>query len=129
MVGGDLLDEPVAAFIDYLVSHQASIDKPSKLVVFDFGGGTCDIAVFKVDPEPMTIAALSVSRYHRLGGSDIDAAIVHQILIPQLIERNGVQLNDVTFSDRKLRLEPALLGIAETLKTQICEEIDRLQRL
>lgn len=129
VVGGDLLDEPVAAFIDYLVSHQASIDKPSKLVVFDFGGGTCDIAVFKVDPEPMTIAALSVSRYHRLGGSDIDAAIVHQILIPQLIERNGVQLNDVTFSDRKLRLEPALLGIAETLKTQICEEIDRLQRL
>ncbi len=129
VVGGDLLDEPVAAFIDYLVSHQASIDKPSNLVVFDFGGGTCDIAVFRVDPEGMEISELSVSRYHRLGGSDIDAAIVHQILIPQLIERNGAQRSDVTYSERKHRLEPALLGVAETLKTKLCEEIDRRQRL
>ena len=129
VVGGDLLDEPVAAFIDYLISHQGDFHKTGNLLVFDFGGGTCDIGVFRIDPERLEISELSVSRYHRLGGSDITTAIVHQVLIPQLIEQNDVQPNDLSYTDRKLRLEPALLGIAEALKTQLCEEINRLQRL
>ena len=129
VVGGDLLDEPVAAFIDYLISHQGDFQKTGNLMVFDFGGGTCDIAVFRIDHERLEISELSVSRYHRLGGSDINTAIVHQVLIPQLIEQNSVRLNDLSYTDRKVRLEPALLGIAEALKTQLCEEINSLQRL
>jgi len=76
--GVDLLDEPVAAFLDYLVDHSQNLlpalETPKNLVVFDFGGGTCDVAVFQVKlsrgQDPIQIAPLTVSRYHRLGGGD-----------------------------------------------------------
>ena len=71
---GALLDEPVAAFLDYCWTHkeQMEVSSPRKLAVFDFGGGTCDVAVFQLLPpgsgQPFGIAPLAVSRYHRLGG-------------------------------------------------------------
>ncbi len=50
--GGDLLDEPIAAFIDYLMSNPGeitnSLQTPKKLLVFDFGGGTCDVAILQL---------------------------------------------------------------------------------
>lgn len=133
--GGELLDEPVAAFLDYLVSHQAEIlgatKADSNLVVFDFGGGTCDVAVFRFSPKGqsgrMEISPISVSRYHRLGGGDIDTAVVHQVLIPQLLEQTKLATSDLSYEDRKLHIEPALLSVAESLKIGLCIEISRLQ--
>ncbi|GBC79467.1 Chaperone protein DnaK [bacterium HR09] len=131
---GDLLDEPVAAFLDYLVTYREKflegLGRELNVVVFDFGGGTCDVAVFKVDigsgDRPIEIAPLAVSRYHRLGGGDIDVAIVHQVLIPQLAEQNGLDLKDLDYNQRKRHLEPALLSVAEALKVGLCIEIARL---
>lgn len=133
--GGDLLDEPVAAFLDYIVTHQNEILGATKgdnnLVVFDFGGGTCDVAVFRFSPKGqsgrMEISPLSVSRYHRLGGGDLDTAIVHQVLIPQLLEQAKLQAIELSYEDRKLHIEPALLSVAESLKVGLCIEISRLQ--
>lgn len=132
---GDLLDEPVAAFLDYLITFRADLvkrlGKPQNLVVFDFGGGTCDVAVFRLTPVAengsMGIAPMSVSRYHRLGGGDIDAAIVHEILIPQLCEQHGIDPNEFDFDQRKRHLEPALLSVAEALKVGLCIQIERMQ--
>jgi hypothetical protein len=43
--GGDLLDEPVAAFLDWVFRHPDEAlsrnGDPVNLLVFDFGGGTC----------------------------------------------------------------------------------------
>ena len=93
LTAGALLDEPVAAFIDYVFSHGtetfAGISGPRSLAVFDFGGGTCDVAVFELRPPKLGapvgvgVAPLSVSRYHRLGGGEIDRKIVAEVLIPQ----------------------------------------------
>jgi len=131
---GDLLDEPVAAFIDYLVTHRDTVlgemEEPCKLVVFDFGGGTCDVAVFELGGAAdgaLEISPRAVSRYHRLGGGDIDAAIVHKILLPQLAEQNQLELKTLDFDQRKRHLEPALLGVAEALKMGLCIEIARLK--
>lgn len=131
---GDLLDEPVAAFLDYLATHRDTLrawpQGPQTLVVFDFGGGTCDVAVFRLSiggaGGPIEIASLAVSRYHRLGGGDIDAAIVHEVLIPRVAEENGLDLNALDFDQRKRHLEPALLSVAEALKVGLCIEIARL---
>lgn len=130
---GDLLDEPVAAFLDYLLSQgeklKGLLDKPKTLLVFDFGGGTCDVAIFKVGPSAgravMDISPLAVSRYHRLGGGDIDRAIVHEVLLPQLIEQNALDPLSLSFDDKKQRIEPALIGVAEALKTGLCQEFTR----
>ncbi len=135
LTSGALLDEPVAAFLDYVQTRGKTLMQqlvhPKKLVVFDFGGGTCDVAVFEVLPDrrhgPLQIAPLAVSRYHRLGGGDIDAAIVHDVLLPQLCEQNNLATFALGFEDKKLTLEPALLGIAEALKIGLCIEIQRLR--
>lgn len=134
---GYLIDEPVAAFLDYLYSHDTSklelTGSPKNVLIFDFGGGTCDIAIFKmfVDDQSgqIKMTPLAVSRYHRLGGGDIDLAIVHEILIPQLIAQNKLLSFDLTYEDKAKCITPALLSIAESLKIKICKEIARHDKL
>lgn len=129
---GDLLDEPIAAFLDYLATHGAATigaEPGQRMLVFDFGGGTCDVALFTLEYSSHGAPALApagVSRYHRIGGADIDAAIVHQVLIPQLLQQNGLGPLDLSFEDKKYSLEPTLLGVAEALKVGLCQEMRRL---
>ena len=138
---GGLLDEPVAAFLDYLYSHapveSSAMNLPGNgetrnLLVFDFGGGTCDVALFRLGrhvSEGLTIEPLSVSRYHRLGGGDIDRAIVHEILLPQLLSQNSLDPFALSFEEKRLRIQPALLTVAEALKEKMCKEISRQKSL
>jgi molecular chaperone DnaK len=133
--GGDLLDEPIAAFIDFVVSQGPEafhgVVGRRRLVVFDFGGGTCDVAVLEVqfgsEGAAPSIAPLAVSRYHRLGGGDIDAAIIYETLLQQLLEQNGLGPFDLSFEEKKGYVEPALLGVAEALKIGLSTEIRRLE--
>ncbi len=131
----DLLDEPIAALIDYLMSHPgcgAEPGRPLTALVFDFGGGTCDICVAEIAlttaRAPLTVSYRSVSRYCRLGGCDIDTAVVHRVLVPALCKEHGIELSDLTWSERRRVLEPQLLGTAEALKVGLCSEIDRLTK-
>lgn len=136
ILGGHLLDEPVAAFIDYLSRHSNFIDivpgQMRRLLVFDFGGGTCDVAVFSLtmggQSRVLNIASLAVSRYHRLGGGDIDAAILHEELIPQMMEQNGLSPHSLGFNDKKKVIEPSFIGLAEALKVGLCKEVARLEK-
>lgn len=133
--GGDLLDEPVAAFIDYwtqkLDSLMEELTTPKTLLVFDFGGGTCDIAIFRLQKAEelgkLNTATLAVSRYHRLGGGDVDAAILHEVLVPQLLQQNGLSTFDLEYREKKREVEPALIGVAEQLKIKMSNEIRKLQ--
>jgi molecular chaperone DnaK (HSP70) len=132
---GDLLDEPVAAFLDYFANHADELKPllrtPKNLLIFDFGGGTCDVAIFRPQGNPESgdwqMHPLAVSRYHRLGGGDLDRAIVHEILLPQFLEQNEMGAFDLDFDQRKREFEPAYLGIAEALKVGLCTEIARLK--
>jgi molecular chaperone DnaK len=133
--GGDLLDEPVAAFIDYwmqkLDSLVEELTAPKTLLVFDFGGGTCDVAIFRIEKaegtERLNVATLAVSRYHRLGGGDVDSAILYEVLVPQLLQQNGLSTFDLEYRERKREVEPALIGTAEQLKIKMSNEIRKLQ--
>lgn len=131
--GGDLLDEPIAAFIDYLMLNPSeitnSLQTPKKLLVFDFGGGTCDVAVLQLgrhESGSLQVSPHAVSRYHRLGGGDIDRAIVFDVLLPQILEQNSLKPHDLSFEDKKNFIEPAYLAVAEALKIGLCTEISRL---
>ena len=70
---------------------------------------------------------MAVSRYDRLGGADLDAAIVYEVLLPQLATQNGLNVVELTYEDKKLAVEPAFLGVAESLKTGLCNRIARLE--
>ena len=138
LTAGALLDEPVAAFVDYVFTHGsdtlAGMSEPRRLAVFDFGGGTCDVALFELrPPKPdapagIGVAPLSVSRYHRLGGGDIDRKIAAEVLIPQLVEQNGLQPHELDYRAKSDYVIPALLGCAESLKVGLCLEIARLKK-
>jgi molecular chaperone DnaK len=132
----DLLDEPTAALIDYIMATATDkVVQPGKTltcVVFDFGGGTCDVSVLEITGDKKSKSVLmsqvAVSRYHRLGGGDIDAAIVHEHLIRDLEKENGVEAFTLSWAEKKRGVEPQLLGTAEALKIALCKEIDRLKK-
>ena len=134
--GGRLLDEPVAAFIDFAYRYDPglvqSVTGRKNLLVFDFGGGTCDIALFELThttkEAPVQVASRSVSRFHRLGGGDIDLAVLHKVLVPQLCKENGLSEFDLSFQEKTKVITPALIAVAEALKIQMCNELLRLQQ-
>jgi len=129
--GGDLLDEPIAALISYLARsedvYNSIQEGPSTVLVFDFGGGTCDVAIIQLEPRDgqLTFAPLAVSRYHRLGGHDIDQAIFYEVLLPQILEQNGLSEYDLDYDTKKNVLEPAFVGLTEQLKIRVCEKLIR----
>ena len=130
---GDLLDEPIAAFIGFLAQYPdrqlVEIGQTKHLLVFDFGGGTCDVAIFRLSTDlagKMIVSSLSVSRYNRLGGGDIDQAILYKVVLPQILEQNGLDRHVFDFDTKKTVIEPAFISVAEQLKTGLCEKLVQL---
>src|SRR5215211_1016547 len=69
--------EPIAAALDY----EQSITKPQNVVIFDFGGGTLDIAVMRLgDPNKRQVYA---SGGVDIAGSDFDRAIIEKRMLAQ----------------------------------------------
>lgn len=72
------LDEPVAAALGYGVR----LERERTLLVFDFGGGTLDLAVVTLDPRTLTSGAAPVLAKHMipLGGDDVDQWLAEHLL-------------------------------------------------
>jgi hypothetical chaperone protein len=67
--------EPIAAALDY----EQSIGKPQNVVIFDFGGGTLDIAVMRLgDPRQREVYA---SGGVDIAGSDFDRTIIEKRML------------------------------------------------
>jgi hypothetical chaperone protein len=67
--------EPIAAALDY----EQSMSKPQNVVIFDFGGGTLDIAVMRLgDPSQRQVYA---SGGVDIAGSDFDRAIIEKRML------------------------------------------------
>ena len=78
-----LLQEPVAAALAY--GFQVS-DQKGYWLVYDFGGGTFDAAIIKADEGAIHVVNHGGDNF--LGGSDIDWAIVEELLVPRLLEQH-----------------------------------------
>lgn len=134
LAGGDLLDEPVAAFLDYF-SHKGFDALPgstrSRVMVVDFGGGTSDVALLQVDRsgESVKVARRTVSRFHRIGGGDLDVAIANEVLLPALLEEHGIGAFEFNFKQKRDYILPALSSLAEKLKIKLSQEMSRLESL
>jgi len=126
-----LIDEPNAAFLSYvqvssLEKNPITIpdgDNP-KILVFDFGAGTCDVSVLELGKDLKGIYSknLSISKFEKLGGDDIDRLIAINYLFPQLLKESGMN-KDVFRTPEKNRIVSQLLKSAEQLKIMICEKI------
>lgn len=128
-----LIDEPNAAFLSYI---QESVTNPNehhivvkntynpKVLVFDFGGGTCDISILEIvqGANGFYSKNLSISKFEHLGGDDIDRYIAWHYLIPQLLKANNKTIDDFRGPEKRDMVHQ-LLKIAEQLKINACKDL------
>jgi len=70
-----LVPEPTAGAVAYGIQHTGSA---LHLLVFDWGGGTLDVSILKVDGDAMTV--LATEGVHRLGGNDLNQCLIEKAL-------------------------------------------------
>lgn len=109
----ELLQEPIAASFAYGLSSE---QKNGLWMVFDFGGGTFDAALLKVEDGIMQVFDTAGDNY--LGGKDLDAAIVDKLIIPYLNDNYCI---DSILSDniKSKILRDAMKVFAERFKNQL----------
>ena len=121
-----LLDEPVAALLDF-VNHQDAgsflSETFNNVLVFDYGGGTCDLALMKArlaphNPIGLDVETLAISPYTRLGGDDVDRAIVETVLLPR-VGVESVAGNPIATG----LLDTLSATVAKRLKEGVCDRV------
>ena len=109
----ELLQEPIAACYAYGIS---SSQKNGFWLVFDFGGGTFDAALVRVEDGIMSIVDTEGNNW--LGGKNLDEAVINEILIPRLKEMYC--LDSIFAEEWKAKtLREALKTVAEELRINL----------
>lgn len=133
--GQDLMAEPVAAFLDFLTWSKGdalSAKKVNRVMVVDFGGGTCDVALLqltKSDDGNLEVASKGVSRFHRIGGSDIDDVIAYEVLLPKFLAQNEIQPFEINYKQKRDNILPVLASLAEVLKKKLSDKVNMQRKL
>ena len=106
----ELLQEPIAASFAYGIDSK---NVEGKWLVFDFGGGTFDVALMSADEGIMRV--IDTSGDNHLGGKNLDLAIVDTILLPHL--QSSYILDKILADDiSRNTLRNALKRTAEEIK-------------
>ena len=109
----ELLQEPIAASFAYGLSSE---QKSGIWMVYDFGGGTFDAALLKVEDGIMQV--FDTAGDNHLGGKDLDTAIVDKIIIPYLKDNYAVD-GILTDPEKNAVLRDAMKTYAEEVKNQL----------
>src|SRR5690554_2381727 len=108
-----IITEPEAAAWSYGMDSET---KDGYWLVFDFGGGTFDVALLKVTDGIRQVLDTAGDSY--LGGKNLDEAIIDNIILPHLKQRFAIDsfLND----NKKLQiLNLSMKFYAEEIKKQL----------
>jgi molecular chaperone DnaK len=80
-----LLQEPIAASLAY-ANKDKNVDlRTSQWMTYDLGGGTFDVALIRIVEGELAVVDHDGDNY--LGGSDFDAMLVENLVIPQIARR------------------------------------------
>lgn len=109
----ELLQEPIAASMAYGLSAN---QKNGYWMVFDFGGGTFDAALLKVEDGIMQVFDTAGDNY--LGGKNLDEAIVDKIIIPYVRDNYSIE-SILSDEKKKVVLREAMKTYAEEVKNQL----------
>lgn len=82
-----IINEPTAATLVY----HAGSDQPHHVLVYDFGGGTFDVSIVRM--ESGVIEVLSSKGDTHLGGDDFDAALMDRVA-DEFLNEHGVDLRE-----------------------------------
>lgn len=109
----ELLQEPIAAAMAYGLSAD---EKDGLWMVFDFGGGTFDAALLRVEDGIMRVFDTEGDNY--LGGKNLDYAIVDAIILPYLSQEYQIS-SYLADSEKRDVLRDAMKTYAEEAKNQL----------
>lgn len=114
----ELLSEPAAASTAFGMDAQS---KNGLWLVFDFGGGTFDVVIMKSNDG--IVDQVGSSGDNKLGGKDIDEAIIDNIILPH-IEENYTIDQILLDEKRKNLLRNAFKKDAEEIKINLSSKDD-----
>ena len=77
-----LLQEPIAASLAYANMKKSKELTDGQWLVYDFGGGTFDVALIRIKDGEMKVIDHEGNNF--LGGADIDQMIVDKLVIPKI---------------------------------------------
>lgn len=106
----DIINEPTAAAIAFGISR--NVGKTQKVMIYDFGGGTFDVSILEIDGE--SIRVIATNGDHKLGGYDIDMAIVEHV--KKLAKEEGLDV------DSDIKAYQNLMIQAETAKKELSSD-------
>ncbi len=133
-----LLEEPQAAFHDWLFRHReqlaAELAQSRLLLVCDVGGGTTDLTLIQVEPaadglSPPRLTRIGVGDHLMLGGDNMDLALAHLVekrllaggerlsaaQLAQLVQRCRTAKEQLLAADAPEELKVTLLGAGSRL--------------
>ena len=135
-----LLEEPQAAFYDWLYRHRgqlaAELAESRLVLVCDVGGGTTDLSLIKVELQPdgePKMTRVGVGNHLMLGGDNMDLALAHVVearlaagqapgagrlsasRLSQLVERCRAAKEQLLAADAPERVSVTLLGAGSRL--------------
>ncbi len=82
-----LLQEPIAACLAFANTSNTEVKEKEHWIVYDFGGGTFDVALVEVDERELKVVDHQGDNY--LGGADFDSLIVQHLIVPFIEEKTG----------------------------------------
>lgn len=115
-----LLQEPIAASLAYANKSKDVSLEDGKWLVYDFGGGTFDVALVSIQNDEMRVLDHEGNNF--LGGSDFDRLIIEKLVVPFLEERGEFEnlLQEMQRSNGKYNKEyNRLLVYAEQAKIEL----------
>ncbi len=96
-----IVNEPTAAALAYGVGAESQAG-PTKVAVYDLGGGTFDISILELSEGMFSVLSTSGDTY--LGGEDFDNAIIDWVA-DDFEEAHGVDLRDIPMALQRLKEE------------------------
>jgi molecular chaperone DnaK len=115
-----LLQEPIAACLAFANTSNVEVTDKQLWIVYDFGGGTFDVALVEVNDRELKVIDNLGDNY--LGGADFDNLIVENIIVPFIEQKLSLthlwkDLKSKTTTFKGLYFE--LLKIAEEAKKEL----------
>lgn len=83
-----LLQEPIAACLAFANQSNLDIQSSKNWIVYDFGGGTFDVALVEVNDRELKVIDNEGDNF--LGGADFDNLIVEKIIVPKIEAKANV---------------------------------------
>lgn len=120
-----LIAEPTAAVLDF-INEQSKILKEDRILdfsstktvlVFDLGGGTCDVSILKIrlEDKKVFVEEVNVSPHTLIGGTTFDLYAVEGLLL-EYENANNLVLKDILSKEELQELKARLVMTLEDIK-------------